>query len=92
MYQVASGIMCRILPSSSLQLLDISTLDLVSQVFSSSILAASALYLASERSRQHFQAITGICIVCHNSEPLVHSRTKVSLRLLCLIVLHLILY
>lgn len=45
-----------------LQLLDICTLDLSSRAFSTSILAASALYLASERSRQHFHTITGLVL------------------------------
>ncbi|CAI8014745.1 G1/S-specific cyclin-E1 [Geodia barretti] len=45
-----------------IQLLDMCTLDLSSRTFGTSVLAASALYLASERSRQHFTAITGLLL------------------------------
>lgn len=42
-----------------MQLLDLCTLDMNSRQFGASILAASALYLASERSRPHLPLITG---------------------------------
>lgn len=46
------------------QLLDVCTLDMSSKRFSSSVLAASALFLVSERSRQDFTDITGELILC----------------------------
>lgn len=43
-----------------MQLLDLSLLDIASRQFSNSVLAATALYLASERSRPYFTIITGV--------------------------------
>ena len=42
-----------------MQLLDLCMLDIASRQFSSSVLAASAVYLVSERSRAHLEVITG---------------------------------
>lgn len=42
-----------------MQLLDLCMLDIASRQFSSSVLAASAVYLISERSRAHLEVITG---------------------------------
>lgn len=42
-----------------MQLLDLCMLDIASRQFSSSVLAASAVYLVSERSRSHLEIITG---------------------------------
>lgn len=43
-----------------MQLLDLCMLDIASRQFSSSVLAASAVYLVSERSRAHLEVITGL--------------------------------
>ena len=45
-----------------MQLLDLCTLDMNSRQFGASVIAASALYLASERSRPHLPSITGVCV------------------------------
>lgn len=42
-----------------MQLLDLCTLDISSRQFGSSVLAATAVYFASERSRPHLSIITG---------------------------------
>lgn len=42
-----------------MQLLDLCTLDMSSRQFGSSVLAATAVYYASERSRPHLANITG---------------------------------
>ena len=42
-----------------MQLLDLCMLNIASRQFSSSVLAASAVYLVSERSRAHLEVITG---------------------------------
>ena len=45
-----------------MQLLDLCTLDMHSRQFGASVIAATALYLASERSRPHLPSITGVCV------------------------------
>lgn len=43
-----------------MQLLDLCTLDISSKQFGSSVMAASAVYLTSERGRTHLQTVTGL--------------------------------
>ena len=54
--------------SLSHQILDLCTLDISSRQFSSSVLAASALYLISDKCQSHLNLITGM-----TSMGLVHN-------------------